>query len=174
MYFTGALGAPFPFIFGVSTETYQLNSSLVSNETVKVFLDDNKIDFGELGPPPPLPERRHMKLKNQIGEIVPWYSNLELYAKEENAGDSTDEENRLRRSWKKYRLMRFDMAASDAADIPMPKLLPTSSSSGASTPSSVTSPNNNSNNKERYTLEDGKIREGFLKFFVAILKDYKR
>lgn len=157
----GALGAPFPFIFGICSNTYDKNTNMVSGETVKVFLDENRIEFGELGLPPPLPERRHTKLRTHMLETIPWYSRPDYLAKEE-----AKEENRFRKYWKKYRLARFDLAASDVADIPMPVVFPTPSSSGGNTPSF--------DHTNRYKIEDAKIREGFLKFFVAIFKDYKR
>jgi hypothetical protein len=50
-----------------------------------------------------------------------------------------------REQWRRERLCNFDNAAESVADSPMLRL-----------------------------NEDGSVREGFLKFFVAILKDYKR
>ncbi len=69
----GALGAPFPFIFGIHAKTYEDNHYLVAPETVKIFLDDDMIDFGALGPPPALPDRRAQKLLTHIQQVIPWY-----------------------------------------------------------------------------------------------------
>ncbi len=44
---------------------------MVAGDTVKVFLDNNVIEFGNLGAPPSLPERRHRKLVTQLKHVVP-------------------------------------------------------------------------------------------------------
>ncbi len=53
------LGAPFPFILGLHTSNYvNKKECCISDETVRVLLDENKIIFGSQGHAPPLPERR--------------------------------------------------------------------------------------------------------------------
>ena len=40
--------------------------AVFSPDTVQVYLDEDRVDFGELGPPPPLPERRRRKLHTDL------------------------------------------------------------------------------------------------------------
>lgn len=40
--------------------------AVFSPETVRVYLDEDRIEFGSLGPPPPLPERRRRKLHTDM------------------------------------------------------------------------------------------------------------
>ena len=86
----GVLGAPLPIMVGIhssfiydparakasfadasssslppSAACYDGYASL-SSESVKVYLDENRIDFGSLGRPPDLPEGRHKKLLNDL------------------------------------------------------------------------------------------------------------
>jgi hypothetical protein len=67
-----ALYAPFPFIFGIHKKFVDDQKySNIPADTVKVFLDENKIDFGKGGPAPQLPEKRFNKLTNQLKQLVP-------------------------------------------------------------------------------------------------------
>jgi hypothetical protein len=67
-----ALYAPFPFIFGIHKKFVDdQKHSNIPADTVKVFLDENKIDFGKGGPAPQLPEKRFKKLVNQLKQLVP-------------------------------------------------------------------------------------------------------
>jgi hypothetical protein len=68
----GVLGAPFPFIFGIHVDTYRSHQSMISDETVVVFLDDDRIHFGACGSPPLLPDRRLAKLLAHINTVIPW------------------------------------------------------------------------------------------------------
>lgn len=93
---SGVLSAPVPFIVGIhysyftdetcwdtsesrrngsicaapSENSYEELHAAVSSETVKVFIDDGRIDFGILGPPPALPENRGKKLLNELKCVV--------------------------------------------------------------------------------------------------------
>ena len=62
----GVLGAPFPFILGMHPEFLERDDCSVGEETVRIYLDSNSIDYGALGPAPPLPDRRAKKLLLQI------------------------------------------------------------------------------------------------------------
>lgn len=72
----GALGAPFPFFFGIHSDIYEENKqsliSTYSSEIVYVFLDEDRLEnFPENLPQP---ERRYNKLLQHINKIIPWYS----------------------------------------------------------------------------------------------------
>lgn len=175
----GILSAPVPCIFGVHSDVYQQNAYLVSPEIVKVFLDDNKVDCGELGPPPKFPEGRYRKLINAIIQNVSWLT---------KTGDLAYT-NQL---WKVERLSLFDDALTDVTNNPMDTFWRSASGrprAGKSSPSERMLPNGNlagnalnaaakiSNPRasiRESKVNDQAIREGFLKFFVAMLKDYKR
>jgi hypothetical protein len=81
----GVLAAPLPFFVGIhssylpepseaSSSSQRRNSfmgytpsqfegyAVFSSETVRVFLDENRLELGSLGPPPPFPEGRAKKL----------------------------------------------------------------------------------------------------------------
>lgn len=140
----GALSAPFPYIFGLNAEVYRRNKSLVAADAVTVFLDENRIDCGALGPPPPFPERRYKKLFLQVTQSIPWAS---------KSGDGVYESR-----WEelhRLRLPLFDDAFTDTADVPM-------DISG-----------DQSNTLQRCYVDDASIREAFLKFFVSMLLSYK-
>jgi hypothetical protein len=180
----GILSAPVPCIFGVHSDVYKQNESLVSPEIVKVFLDDNQVDCGELGPPPKFPEGRYRKLINAIIQNVSWLT---------KTGDLAYA-NQL---WKMERLTLFDDALTDVTNNPMDTFW---RSPAASLPFSMTSTNKSLGNERLHPnsgmtgnalsaaaklsnprasireskVNDQAIREGFLKFFVAMLKDYKR
>lgn len=91
--FLGVLAAPLPFVVGVHTSflpqptspdarPQSINSAstrssiyaptcfdgyaVFSSETVRVYLDDNRIEVGSLGPPPRLPDGRYKKLMNDL------------------------------------------------------------------------------------------------------------
>ncbi len=247
---TGALGAPFPFIFGIHHETYKNNASLIANETVKVFLDDNVIAFGSLGLPPPIPEGRYKKLYFHMIENIPWFRSMMDHPTTATTATLTTaathyqhhhSETQVFQSeyWKKYRLPYFDDAnsrvcmepmSSDIFNLSTTARMNSLSSSINTTPRQRTQylDDNNStlnskpaasprspsrffapdwgtntdgqnessedgisvksnhsvstfqsiSNQETvaasYDVNDSVIRAGFLKFFVAMLKDYKR
>ncbi len=82
----GALAAPFPFIFGIHSSTYQSNQSYMTSDIVRVFLDENRIEFGNLGLPPPLPERRYRKLVNSLKELIPELRSQKMKGMRQNIG----------------------------------------------------------------------------------------
>lgn len=246
----GALGAPFPFIFGIHHETYKNNASLIANETVKVFLDDNVIAFGSLGLPPPIPEGRYKKLYYHIIENIPWFRSMMDHATTATTATLTasathyqhhhsDSQVFQSEYWKKFRLPYFDDANSRVSMEPMSSdvfnittatrmnVLP-SSVNTTPRPRNYSLEDNNTNHNLKttatprspsrffsqdwsnrdgvnesnedcasvksnysastssihetghvvssssYEVNDNMIRAGFLKFFVAMLKDYKR
>lgn len=62
----GILAAPLPFIVGILSTYLAEEDCYIGEESVRVYLDENKIDFGTLGPPPTIPERRRKKLISAI------------------------------------------------------------------------------------------------------------
>jgi hypothetical protein len=62
----GMLAAPFPFITGIHTSYLQQHERDIGEETVRVYLDVNHIDFGTLGATPTLPDRGLRKLQNEV------------------------------------------------------------------------------------------------------------
>ena len=60
------IGAPFPFILGIHPSYIEQDDRCISEETVRVYLDTNVIDYGSYGPPPPLPDRQSKKLLQEI------------------------------------------------------------------------------------------------------------
>lgn len=173
--YVGALGAPFPYLFGVYTDLYHQNTSQISPEVVLVFLDDNRVEFGALGPPPKFPDRRYKKLLDALVHNVSWLSK-----QGEMAYDP--------RLWRAERLMLFDDALIDATDRPMETFSPLSSGSSSSvgavhhhhkdgnSTASSSSHGNSHHSKviKESKVDDQAIRSAFLKFFVTMLKDYKR
>lgn len=103
---SGVLGAPFPFILGIHTSMLDLKDCNIGEETVQVFLDDNRIDYGSLGPSPPLPEKRARKLFNQLVAAGPIF---------EKRG----------REWKFARLANFDNPYSTVMEHPACCVTPT-------------------------------------------------
>lgn len=163
----GALSAPFPCIFGVFADVYQQNASSVSPDTVRVFLDDNRVDFGSLGPPPKFPDGRYKKLINAIIHNVSWLT---------KSGDLAY----TSQLWKLERLSLFDDALTDVTNMPMDAFWqkPENISKGAflagnprAAAKRIMQPRSS---LTAATVNDQAIREAFLKFFVAMLKDYKR
>lgn len=121
----GVLGAPFPFIVGIHASFLKSRDCSFAPETVRVFLDNNLIDFGALGQPPALPERRAKKLMQVILSTAPVFSHRE-------------------EDWNITRKPYFDHLFSVIAT------------------------------KQFCPTDEGALRAGFLKFFVAILKNYRK
>eukprot|EP01039_Chlorochromonas_danica_P007170 gene7170-7932_t len=70
----GVLGAPFPFLVGLHDTIYEGNKSSLGSEVVKVFLDQDIVEVGTLGPLPALPDHRKGKLMIALESAVPWYA----------------------------------------------------------------------------------------------------
>ena len=126
----GLVAAPFPFIAGVHSSYYEHIDLSVCEEAAKVYLDEDRIDFGELGPPPALPERRSRKLFHDISTVGKIF---------ECRGHN----------WKEDRRPFFDDAFSSTSDRPASTVL-------------------------RPEKAEELLRSAFLKFFVAVLKNYRR
>jgi hypothetical protein len=187
-----------PFILGLHCTVYQQASiqNIVGEETVQVFIDDNKILFGSLGAPPPLPTRRFKKLVHHIYSTAPLFvaekknvsnnnnnttnttttSSVDLKVdknKKEKNGlyvDVVDDKSMW--SIKKKRLKNFDNAFSNVSE--QSTLFSKKTKNNKKTTAEeddgnedILNINNNSGVNEKV------LREGFLKFFVSILKDYK-
>lgn len=123
--YLGMLDAIVPFVLGIHSSFLSLPECSISNETVCVYLDENRIEYGDLGEAPSLPERRSKKLLQSIQEST-------LY---ENRG----------KDWETIRLPFFDEGFSNRTDNPI-----------------------------MGKFDESAMRDAFLKFFVAIFKDYRR
>lgn len=89
------MAAPLPFFVGVHTSflpaslptnsnSYDRNRrasftgsqsqfdgyAVFSSETVRVYLDENRVELGSLGPPPPFPEGRAKKLMADLVSVI--------------------------------------------------------------------------------------------------------
>lgn len=122
--------APFPYITGIHTSYWSSVDQSACEDAVKVFLDENRIDFGDLGAPPALPDRRARKLLQSIcsaGRVF------------ELRGDT----------WQEDRRPFFDDAFSTISDRPVSSII-------------------------KSEKLDESLRAAFLKFFVTLLKNYRR
>ena len=120
---------------GVHSSFSENEDYFVTDSTVKVYVDENRIEWGYLGPPPPLPEKRYQKLLDIIHKYAPVFQRRPLH-------------------WYTTRRPQFDSAFEmavrpDEAD---------------------GSPNQGCDDD----VDEAMLREGFLKFFVAILQNYRR
>jgi hypothetical protein len=130
--FLGVLGAPFPYILGMKSSFLQHKDCVLSSVSARIYLDENRIEYGEeFILLPQLPERRAKKLLQCIIENAPIFANKAL-------------------DWPVVRLAYYDDAFSPLAESSM------------------------KDEKGRALINEGKLREGFLKFFVAILMNYRK
>ena len=109
-----------------------------------VDLDRNRVTFGRLGPPPLLPDKRCRKLQQLILSSAPAF--------ERRGAD-----------WAESRLPLFDSAftvVTDTAAMESDKAQDTSQGV--------------SKNPKDGEVNECAVRAGFLNFFVAILKNYRR
>ena len=127
--YLGMLDAIVPFVLGIHSSFLSLPECCISNDTVCVYLDENRIEFGDLGECPSLPERRIKKLFQYIVEAAVF----------ENRG----------KDWETSRLPFFDDGFSNGTDH-----------------------SNMINIGDKF--DESAMRDAFLKFFVAIFKDYRR
>eukprot|EP01036_Dinobryon_divergens_P027068 gene27068-35782_t len=193
----GVLGAPVPFLIGLHTEIYPIAmKDHLTTETYRVLLDDNVILFGSGGPPIPLPERRLKKLLAHIHTAAPIFDRTRTLLQTSNSADhllseseilsepnlteKSEDDSKISVSktasgsivnifnhstdksvpWKYRRLPYFDIAKSSVSENIH------SSFSDLLSEESI--------KKDAISVNERSLREGFLKFFVAILKDYKK
>jgi hypothetical protein len=124
-----------PFIVGLHISFLSSSDCVVPEEAVTVFLDENRIDLGSLGPPPALPEGRMRKLVHAIApQVNPVFT------------------GRLE-PWKTLRLPTFDSAFSMAVR-----------------PDRA----NGTLEQGKSRLDEVQVREAFLRFFVAIMRTYRK
>lgn len=187
--FIEAFGAPFPFIFGIDQQTYNESSSFILPETVRVFLDDDVIDLGSLGLPPPMPEARYRKLLKSIYENIPWYE------QEKDKGSSTSVNTTITP-------LTTSSNSSSNNKINYNTTNNTSTNGPTSTLTATTTTTTSSNKSDKRTkwktsrlqyfdnalsgvadrpietskgkMEDSTIRESFLRFFVNLFKFYRK
>mmetsp|Transcript_7438 Transcript_7438/g.11316 ORF Transcript_7438/g.11316 Transcript_7438/m.11316 type:complete len:1413 (-) Transcript_7438:54-4292(-) len=171
LFLSQMLDAPFPYLCGISRDNLTHAIGDISEETIVVDLDQNLITKGDNTPSfPPMPLKRRSKLESclqkNVGEIF-WaargVTKEEVQGFEEkgpySSTRSASEMMKTIRIWKE-RLISYD----DAFNL-------------AFTPDSE----NLMNAGKSYGTEDelGQtkwdcVQEGFLTFFVSMLRDYKR
>ena len=67
----GMLCAPFPFLVGIHSSFLLHEDCCISEESVVIYLDENRLTFGSLGTPFRLPDHRHNKLLKGIQSAAP-------------------------------------------------------------------------------------------------------
>ena len=151
-----ALEAPFPFILGIHSSFLQGSDCLIGNETVRIYLDENRIDFGSKGPAPPLPDRPYSKLLQVIKESAPLFE-------------------RRAQNWAATRLVLFDDAFSTLTDHSTTYLQAPQRGRGAGAAPAASLPRGSEGSRsEKNWLDEEKVRAGFLNFFVGIFKSYRK
>ena len=141
---SGVLGAPFPYLVGIHSSFLSCADCVLPHEGALIDLDKNIISFGRLGPPPLLPDKRCRKLHQLIISSAPAYG-------------------RRGADWRESRLPLFDSAftvVTDSAAMECEK-----------SPEGLAGLSRNSRDGE---VDEVAVRAGFLNFFVAILKNYRR
>ena len=146
----GVLEAPHPFICGVPTA--YLHESPVQEESVKVFLDEARLDLGSEGPALALPETLRKRLMQHLRTHAPIFDKRSA-------------------AWKTQRLPLFDDAFCSLTDhssrqIAVPVRTgtrrPPSGKLVIASHGSVT------------LCHERKVRAGFLNFFVGLLHNYRQ
>lgn len=191
----GVLGAPFPFLLGLHSSLYEENTSSVGGETVKVFLDLDIIDIPQAYPLPALPDTRRAKLVAALEAHVPWYAPALTASMEGRKRLFETFRERIRAADEVPGLGAHEGAGTGSRD---------RGNSTGSTGSSKSSPAVPYNPLAAYitinkvhnsyfpsltalrpkaveepapvlgSVQEVPVREAFLKFFLAMLKDYKR
>ena len=143
----GVLGAPFPYLVGIHSSFLTCADCVLPHEGALIDLDKNIISYGRLGPPPLLPDKRCRKLHQLIISSAPAYGRR-----------GTD--------WRESRLPLFDSAftvVTDSAAMECEK-----------SPEGLAGLAGLSRNSRDGEVDEVAVRAGFLNFFVAILKNYRR
>jgi hypothetical protein len=112
-----------------------------------VYLDENRIDFGTLDTPAPLPPSRQKKLLQAIASAAP------VFARRES-------------DWKEMRLPTFDVAFSSTSE----RVL-TEKGRGRMPDAAE---NRNKIGTGTGDIDEVAIRAAFLNFFASVLKVYRR
>eukprot|EP01038_Epipyxis_sp_PR26KG_P004270 gene4270-6049_t len=178
----GMLGAPFPFIVGLHTSIYSTPECCIFDDAVRIFLDENRIVFGKGGQPPALPDRNHKKLLSHINSVAPLF----LHRSSFNMigvkyGYSLD-------YWISHRLPHFDDAYSQVSDKSIMydnikkyeeilNNIPRNNRNKITVDLAVSDLHGSMYNRTEPAdsgLNENELRAGFLKFFVAIMKNYKK
>ncbi|RYH32525.1 hypothetical protein EON65_00345 [archaeon] len=207
----GVLGAPFPFLLGLPSAIYEANKSCVSNETIRVHLDQDSIDLGSLGPPPPLPEHRKQKLMTHLENTIPWYhpnvtSNMEIkkiYFKKtrekirayddvhlDQSSHDLEREGSGKSTGKPFQVQSDKESTTSIASKGnvYTTYMPTKGVHNSYFGAGIISAGHGGSGKAAQSsvaqhvnvdlddleISETSIREGFLKFFINMLKDYKR
>jgi hypothetical protein len=129
------LGAPVPFIVGLHSSFLQSTDCAIPDEAVTVYLDDNRIEYGLLGPPPQLPDARGRKLVASVSSLT--------------AAAFTERME----PWRKLRLPYFDSAFNMSVR-----------------PDRA----NGTMEQGKSAIDEKAVRESFLRFFVAVMKNYRK
>ena len=161
------LDAPVPYLCGVVRETWHYAREHVSSDTIVVDLDHNQVKWGAQTPElPPLPPRKYSKLQatlmESVGHVFWRTRGLEKeYRSLARKG--------MKKSTAKLRVMvgresrwREKLSGLDNAF------------NLAYTPDSHLLQEFSSTSDEYAQSQWDQVQEGFLRFFVAVLKDYQR
>ena len=158
------LGAPVPYLCGVTRENWLHVQQFVSEDTIVVDLDRNSVMFGEQTPNlPPVPGKKWTKLKNSLEHLVGhlfWRSRgleseYRLFSSNKLGQRGFKKIGRQKGDprWKE-KLETFDHAFNLQFTPDSENLL-------------------NDDVERELTLWD-RLQETFLRFFVAIFKDYRK
>ena len=71
----GILAAPLPFIVGILTSHLEEDDCYISEETVRVYLDENRVEEGSIGSLPTIPEKRRKKILSTIQSSAGAFAN---------------------------------------------------------------------------------------------------
>lgn len=146
----GVLEAPHPFICGVPTA--YLQECPIQEESVKVYLDQGRLEVGSEGPAPALPESLKKRLLQHLRACAPIFDKRPA-------------------AWKTQRLPLFDDAFCSLTDHSSRQIaVPVREGQPRRPPGKLVSASQGSST----LCHERKVRAGFLNFFVSLLHDYRR
>eukprot|EP00804_Cyclotella_cryptica_P030375 CCRYP_011909-RA/>CCRYP_011909-RA protein AED:0.01 eAED:0.01 QI:1940/1/1/1/1/1/2/892/737 len=166
------LDAPMPYLCGISRENFPYAVADISDETVVVDLDRNVITLGpEMPDLPPLPHKRRLKLEHALkancGEVFWEARNLDKseVLKVRSAGDDAALSSLLRKAGSVWdeRIRTRDDAFNLA-------YLPDSTTLEFSDDANCDAENGTLPKQSRWDA----VQEAFLRFYVAMLQDYRK
>jgi hypothetical protein len=173
----GVLAAPLPFLVGIhssflpepsdassSSSSHKRSSfsagytpsqfegiAVFSSETVRVFLDENRLELGSLGPPPPFPEGRAKKLMADLVYALPPTPPPPVLRLSSALRKMAPAFSLRGRNWQQQQLPHYDLAFYMS---PRPEAADGRDAHGG-------------------RVDEKGVRGTFLKLFVALLKDYR-
>jgi hypothetical protein len=162
------LDAPVPYLCGIMRENWLHGQQFVSQETIVVDLDHNSIRFGPLVPSlPTVPHRKWGKLQASLTEIVG-----EVFWRARDLHGEYYEMIQTRPNKRSYDQLRQMCTAPQSRSKWREKLETFDHAFNlAYTPES---PNLLENQQVSEPSRWDQVQEAFLRFFVAVLKDYRK